>query len=174
MPTTTKTAPGIEAHHLAPAGVFPNSTLPLVIYRKTVRERDPGRIRSKLEANDWSGTWQDGLYDFHHFHSGSHEVLIVCAGWADLQVGGPDGPVLRISAGDAVMLPAGTAHCCVAASEDLMVVGAYPLGQEKWDVMRGSPVQTSRAEAAIANVPLPATDPIFGSGGPLLEYWGKV
>jgi uncharacterized protein YjlB len=58
-----------------------------------------------------------------------------------------------------VLLPAGTGHCCLQASVDFQVVGAYLEGQ-RWDIKRVA------ADAAtlerIAALPDPARDPVTG------------
>jgi uncharacterized protein YjlB len=45
--------------------------------------------RSPAE-HGWGGSWVDGVFDFHHFHSTSHEAHAVVAGAATLEdpVGG--------------------------------------------------------------------------------------
>jgi uncharacterized protein YjlB len=69
------------------------------------------------------------------------------------------------------VLPAGTGHKRQAASDDLLVIGAYPTGQEHYDLRRGDPEELEEAERNIAAVPLPATDPVDGAEGPLVESW---
>ena len=80
--------------------------------------------------------------------------------------------MLELAAGDAVVVPAGVAHCRRWASADLSVVGAYPHGQD-WDLCR---VDDLNARAAalprIPRVPLPAQDPVQGRDGPLAAAWG--
>jgi uncharacterized protein YjlB len=64
-----------------------------------------------------------------------------------------------------LVLPARTGHCNAGSSADLLVVGAYPKGM-RWDLHRGDPSERDEVLANIAAVPLPATDPVHGSGGP--------
>ena len=63
------------------------------------------------------------------------------------------------------------APCCnLEASADLLVVGAYPPGQQ-WDLRRGEPGDRPAVLANIEAVPLPGTDPMHGPGGPLVALW---
>ena len=169
------TAVTVKAHLLSADRGFPNNPkLPLLIYRQALRETGPqvaGQVERLFESNQWRGTWRNGVFSYHHFHSNAHEVLGVCAGRAEVQFGGPAGPQVDVAAGDVVVLPAGTGHKCLDGSPDFLVVGAYPAGQEDYDVLRGDPHEQTAAERRIASVPPPKTDPIYGTGGPLFEHW---
>ena len=79
-----------------------------------------------FEANGWSDSWRDGIYNYAHYHSGIHEVLGIARGTGRVQFGGPKGRTLILKAGDVAILPAGTGHQCLKASGDFLVVGAYP------------------------------------------------
>jgi uncharacterized protein YjlB len=158
-----------ETFHFADDGRIPNSPLPLLVYRKAV-PADPAAIERRFAAHGWSGGWRNGIYPFHHFHSTAHEVLGIARGAAEVRFGGPDGRTLRVEAGDVVMIPAGVAHRNVGDSGDLLVVGAYPGGAE-YDLKRGDPAEHDTAARNVARVPLPAQDPVYGSGGSLLRLW---
>ena len=151
-------------------GRIPNNPkLPLVIYRLALMRS--GDLASDFEKrfaeNGWRNTWRDGIFDYHHYHSNTHEVLGVAQGSARVCFGGESGEVLALSAGDVVILPAGTRHKCESASDDFLVVGAYPDGCD-YDACRGNPAGHDRAVARIAKVPLPKQDPVFGRGGVLV------
>ncbi len=79
---------------------------------------------------------------------------------------------LSFPTGDVLVLPAGTGHKRVGSSDDFLVVGAYPRGQEDYDLLRGDPAELEEAVANIERVELPATDPVGGEIGPLVELWG--
>jgi uncharacterized protein YjlB len=49
-------------------------------------------------------------------------------------------------------------------------VGAYPPGQS-WDMNYGKAGERPAAGQNIGQVPLPQTDPLFGSRGPLIDHW---
>lgn len=167
----------VSAFLLTADGEFPNHPrLPLLIYERVLTgagTKAAEEWERLFEANGWGGTWRNGVFSYHHYHSNAHEALGVGAGSARLQFGGPRGPILSVAAGDLAILPAGTAHKRVAASDDFLVVGAYPAGQEDYDVIRGGAEERPAAEARIAAVPLPAADPAYGTNGPLRSRWSQ-
>jgi uncharacterized protein YjlB len=158
--------------HFADDGRFPNSVLPVIIYRQAIAFADatPEAMEALFDGNGWPSQWRAGVYDYHHYHSTAHECLGVARGSANLRLGGPSGRSFRLEAGDVVLLPAGTAHRREAADDDFLVVGAYPPGQ-RWDILRGDPADRPEADQRITRVALPKTDPVGGQGGPALEKW---
>lgn len=164
--------PSVVSFRLGPSDGIPNnSRLPVLVYKSALGETRTGPVKERLEANGWTGTWNWRVYDFHHFHPASHEVLVCTTGWATLQIGGPDGRPIRIVPGDALVLPAGTGHCQREAGGGFEVCGAYPPGQRNPAIVRAGEMDAAAAERAIAATPLPRTDPISGVAGPLLEAW---
>jgi uncharacterized protein YjlB len=149
-------------------GAIPNSRLPLLVYRDAV-PRDPAAIERVFAANHWPPAWRDGVHPFHHFHSTAHEVLGVARGEASVLFGGPNGTVLRVQAGDVVVIPAGVAHCNQGQSDDLLIVGAYPDNGSRPGLRRGKPGEHGDAVRAIGSVPVPVADPV---GGGLPGLWG--
>ena len=151
---------------------FPNSRQPVIIYGQAIAPdaASAEAMEALFDGNGWPSAWRSGVYDYHHYHSTAHECLGVAQGSAQLQLGGPLGRAFYLSAGDVLVLPAGTTHQCISASEDFLVVGAYPPGQD-WDIMRGEAGERPAADESIAAVPLPQTDPVGGAGGPVLEKW---
>jgi uncharacterized protein YjlB len=69
-----------------------------------------------------------------------------------------------------VILPAGTGHCRIKASDDLLVVGAYPEGSD-YDEPKPEDVDPKQARADIAKVAVPLRDPVYGLEGPLPQIW---
>lgn len=134
----------------------------------------PDAMEALFRANGWGGTWIWSVFDYHHFHPDAHEALGCVAGWADLVLGGPSGEALRVTAGDVVILPAGTGHCLTASGDGFRVCGAYPPGQEGFSTVRADDAAPPDAKAldALRRVPLPESDPVFGPYGPLLDAWG--
>src|SRR3954447_10714449 len=116
---------GVDA---AGAGDVPPNTPspPVLLYRGgAAAPAGADAAREHFAANGWGGSWVGGVLDFHHFHSTSHEVLAVLAGTATVELGGPQGRAFDVSAGDVVVLPAGTGHRRASASGDFRVLGAY-------------------------------------------------
>ena len=112
-------------------GLIPNHPKwPLVIYKSAIRlpnSLDPAAVFEVLfESNGWGDSWRDGIYDYAHYHSCIHEVLGIARGSGKVQFGGPKGRTLFLKAGDVAVLPTGTGHQCLEASDDFLVIGAYP------------------------------------------------
>ncbi len=151
-----------------------NSRLPLMVYRAAVRldhGYDPAAVFEEIFArHGWRDSWRDGVYDFLHFHTATHEVLGIARGRVTVQFGGAQGRNLTLAAGDVVVLPAGTGHRRIRASRDLLVVGAYPAGGT-YDEPRPEETGPNEARASIAKVKLPRQDPLYGSDGALTELW---
>lgn len=158
---------GPETLLLPPGATMPNSRLPVLIYRRVLEGGARG-FDALFRANGWGGTWRDGVYDYDHFHSNAHEVLGVDSGWATIQLGGDVGQAIEVEAGDVLVLPAGTGHRRVSKSEDFLVSGAYPPGQERYDTCRS---RTPETELRISKVPMPASDPVAGKDGALMRLW---
>ena len=165
-------SPEILTHLFPDDGVIPNNpSLPLVLYRVAFEEPDAESISATFRSHRWDGCWVNGVFDWHHYHSNAHEVLGCFAGSATVRFGGPEGKEFTLSAGDAVVIPAGVAHCNVGQSEDFRVVGAYPEGQVN-DMCNGKPEERDEALANIRSTSLPAEDPVLGGEGELLGLWG--
>ncbi len=142
-----------------------NARLPVILYRNAL-DGEGSALAEAFELlfakHGWPPDWRDGIFDYHHYHSTAHEALGVFAGQATLELGGPGGKRVAVSAGDAVMLPAGTGHRAIEASDDFQVVGAYPEGQA-WDICRAAPDDAARAR--MEALPDPRRDPVTGGTG---------
>jgi uncharacterized protein YjlB len=165
-------------HRFEDDGKTPNNpNLPLMIYRGAVRRRrgiDPAATYEVLfAANGWKGSWRDGIYDFLHFHTRTHEVLGIARGQARVQFGGDRGRTISIKAGDVIILPAGTGHRRLSASDDLLVVGAYPSAGGRYDEPKPGDVDHGTAVRSIVKVGSPARDPVYGRNGPLKQAWKR-
>lgn len=153
-------------------GKIPNSKYPLILYRGAFQERgNKGALwlEKKFASNNWTNSWRNGIYSFHHYHSTSHEVLGVYAGQALVHLGGEDGEKVQIGAGDVIIIPAGVGHKNLE-SRGLGVVGAYPDGYT-WDLNRGLAGERPQADENIAALPLPTADPLLGPNDGLKNIW---
>ena len=156
-------------------GLVPNNILPFLVYRGAVKldsRRPEATIENLFEANSWGGTWRNGVYDYLHYHATVHEVLGVARGSARVRFGGDHGQELEIKAGDIAILPAGTGHQCISASDDFCIIGAYPPGS-KMVVTRATPENHARALKTIPEVALPPADPVTGKNGALMRLWSR-
>jgi uncharacterized protein YjlB len=73
-------------------GLIPNHPRwPFLIYKGAVQvsgSPDPAAIFEELfESNDWVDTWRDGIYDWVHYHSRTHEVLGIARGTGRVRFG---------------------------------------------------------------------------------------
>ena len=159
----------LETYHFSDDGRFPNSPLPLLVYRGALPV-SPGTMERAFRVNSWSNAWHNGIFGYHHFHSIAHEVLGIAAGEADIEFGGPRGQAVEIRAGDVVVIPAGVGHRNIGQTNDLLVVGAYPDGMD-YDTRLGDPDERDEVLQNIAAVAMPTCDPVFGPEGPLHRVW---
>lgn len=157
-------------------GLIPHPRWPLVIYRRAVdldERYDPAaEIEDLFEANGWSDTWRNGIYDYVHYHPQIHEVIGIARGKGRVRFGGKKGRIFTLKAGDVAVLPAGTGHQCLGADDDFLVIGAYPPTgtYDECTTVEDRP----RALKTIPKVSVPRKDPVYGIGGPLSKLWRKA
>jgi uncharacterized protein YjlB len=152
--------------HCGKTGDVPNSPLPALLFRSVLaasRRLKAEAFRKIFRQNGWVGIWTDTIYDYTHFHSNAHEVLGIAEGKVTLRIGGETGRLLKLEAGDMLVLPAGVGHRRVSHDERLRVVGAYPRGQAHFDMKRKG--------RRVPRVALPQTDPIEGENGAVPRIW---
>ncbi len=150
-----------------PGDRIPNHPhFPVLLYRGVeAAAAGASEVRRIFAKHGWGGSWVNGVFPFHHFHSTSHEVLAVVAGRATIELGGPQGRPFEVSVGDVIVLPAGTGHRRASSDGAFTVVGAYPAGQEDYDLLRADdPAEVQDARERIAGLGSPAQDPVGGDG----------
>lgn len=171
---------GYRAHHFADDGIVPNHPkLPAIVYDGAVTFNEPDdepageALDDLVQENGWFVSWTGSIYRRVHYHSNTHECLVVFNGVAKVELGGRRlGKVIEVKGGDAILIPAGVGHRRIESSKDFIVFGVYPIGKQydlcwDWERLR------ARSKARIRRVPLPADDPFFGKGGPMLKEWEK-
>ena len=153
-------------------GIVPNNALPVILYQKVTDAEDCSAwLEHRFRENLWLNNWRDIILPYDHFHSNTHEVLGLGRGSVSLKIGGTNGIILSLSAGDVVILPAGVGHYSVSEHTDYEFVGGYPNGAE-WDLKTGlEPGERAQILQSISTVEMPELDPIFGQEGLLFEKW---
>lgn len=160
-----------KTFYFADDGVIPNSRLPVIMYQSVTSDMvNADWFEKKFKQNNWTNNWRDIILTYDHFHSNTHEVLALAYGNVILQIGGSKGQVMELSAGTVLIIPAGVGHCAISTQTNYQMVGGYPDGNS-WDLLTGTADERKQALENIAKVPIPTTDPIFGSKGILLELW---
>lgn len=163
------------ARLFADDGLIPNNPrLPFLFYKGAVTA-EPGEaaaraIEELFTRNGWPAAWRNGVYPFAHYHATCHEALGIAAGHARVRFGGEQGLAVALAPGDIAVLPAGTGHQALEASDDLLVIGAYPEGAG-YDLRRGTAREHAGAAELIAKVPVPVLDPLLGRDGGVAVLW---
>src|SRR5215213_3915721 len=96
---------------------FPNSKFSVLIYKNAInlpRQKNKASeiVQAIFARNGWKNSWRNGIYDFHHYHSNTHECMAVTMGTATVMLGGVNGKKVELGQGDVIILPAGTGHKC--------------------------------------------------------------
>jgi len=163
----------IEQIILPDDGVFPNSPRPALLYKGVldISVIFPGtHVKRLFEHNGWSNSWDAGIFEYHHYHSTTHEVLGIYKGRTKLQLGGGKGPKIFIEKGDVLVIPAGVAHKNLGGENEVGVIGAYP-GGRAYDMNYGKPGERPGTDQIISKVPVPGKDPVYGSDEGLIKLW---
>lgn len=161
-------------HTIIPAcDYFPgNAELPLLIYKHSISQISGSaqNIQTLLQNNHWGSSWIDCIYDFHHYHSNTHETLVILSGTCMVQFGGDKGITYIVEPGDVVIIPAGVAHKSIEMRDEFQCIGAYPY-DIGYDMNYGTAKEYEKAVTSVPLVALPQKDPMFGEQGLLFEYW---
>ena len=165
----------ILQYFLKDDGQFPNSDLPVLLYKQAVRLPlvFKGRAIIKiLRRHHWTNSWRSGVYAYHHYHSNTHEVMAVIRGNTTLQLGGKRGVRVKIEEGDVILIPAGVAHKNLRGEKDAICIGGYPRGKD-YDMNYGKKEERPAADRQIEKVQMPALDPVTGKKDPMRMIWNK-
>lgn len=157
----------IREYYFKDDGIFPNSKLPVLHYLKVLHLPflfPASHVKHLFRKHGWSNNWRNGIYTYHHYHSVTHEAFGVIKGKTTLLLGGDHGEEVTIEAGDVIIIPAGVAHKNMGKQDDVICIGGYPGGRD-FDMNYGRPGERPRTDHNIKRLPIPATDPVYGSGG---------
>ena len=92
---------GPQLEYFGDDGQFPNSRLPLLIYKAAVADPSPEAMEELFRRNGWPPGWRATVFTYHHYHSTAHEVLGIAQGHGTLMLGGyPPGQHWDLLRGD--------------------------------------------------------------------------
>lgn len=161
----------IPAHKLIPNTSIQNK--PLLIYHSAFpSSTSASSIQSHLKSvGEVTPQWTYTMYSTTHFHSTTHELLVVSHGSAKLCFGGEEneGRVEpTVTKGDVMVVPAGVGHRLLEDLEGgFQMVGAYP-GKGDWDMCYGKQGEEEKVKG-IEKLGWFKRDPVYGEKGPVME-----
>jgi len=170
----------VSRHHIPAYKGLPNTSIqgkPLLIYHSAFPNASASEIESHLDSvGVVSPQWRFTMYSETHFHSTTHEVLVISSGSAQCCFGGEDNPARIepvLSKGDVVVVPAGVGHRLLEdrSGGSFQMVGSYPVGKH-WDMCYGRAGEESKVKA-IESLGWFNRDPIYGDEGPALDAGSK-
>jgi uncharacterized protein YjlB len=166
--------PLIREYYIKDNGQFPNSHLPVLLYKRILNLPTfcaTRYIKKLFKQNGWTNNWRNGIYKYHHYHSITHEAFAAVKGQTVLLLGGENGKQVKFEKGDVIIIPAGVAHKNLGREKDVICVGGYPEGKD-FDINIGEDGERPGTDQNISNVPIPSTDPVYGtSENGLLVAW---
>ncbi|MGN6640613.1 MAG: hypothetical protein ACTHJ8_17005 [Mucilaginibacter sp.] len=98
----------IKQIHLTDDGTFPNSPLPTLLYKGVldIPVLFPAtHVKDLFESHNWRNSWDAGIFEFHHYHSITHEVLDIYSGETTIQLGGEHGEKIKIQKATSWLYP---------------------------------------------------------------------
>ena len=143
-------------------GTFPNNEhYPTLIYKHAFHGSESEGRRLIVNKNEWTEPWVWGIFSYHHYHTKAWELLLCVCGSASIQLGGDDGPTVKIDKGDLVLIPPGVAHKQLEEGGGFSLLGSYPTFRfdGRIDTFRGKPTDEERKR--IQDCYVPKTDPMF-------------
>ena len=151
-----------EAYFFEDDGITPNSPYPVIVMPQVCKGEDLENIfPDTFKKNNWGNNWLDIILNKDHYHSTTHEVLGICKGEVNLKIGGEQGKIFHLVAGDAIIIPAGVGHFSIDTTADYLVAGGYPNGNN-WDMIYNEPEKYEAAKQSIGLLPMPALHPVSG------------
>ena len=165
-----------SSHQIPAFGHIPNTSIqkkPLIVYHSAFHlDTSASAVESHLTAvSVVDPQWRYTMYSTSHFHSTTHEVLVIVSGKATLCFGGESNPKRVepvVGKGDVIVVPAGVAHRLMDDMDgDFSMVGSYPKGKS-WDMSYGREGEDEKVRG-IEHLSWFSRDPIYGDEGPVLQ-----
>lgn len=163
----------VSKHHIPAFQGSPNTSIqnkPLMIYHNAFPSPSASQIESHLHSvGVVQPQWRYTMYSQSHFHSTTHEVLVIATGSAQCCFGGEENPGRVepvLNTGDVVIIPAGVAHRLLEDDGGFQMVGSYPVGKS-WDMCYGRAGEEDQVRG-IGQLGWFQKDPIYGDRGPSL------
>jgi uncharacterized protein YjlB len=121
----------VKSYQLPPTKLIPNSKFPLLHYKNLLKPNElvVERIHDRFAREGWETQWifRYGPTQSAHYHSQTHECMVVLTGEATIRFGTADigddmeanthgsakergGVIVKAKAGDAFLIPAGVSH----------------------------------------------------------------
>ncbi|RII08376.1 hypothetical protein CUC08_Gglean007786 [Alternaria sp. MG1] len=168
-----------EQYALSSSTHVPNNILPALIYRDVLPVPVNPELSKRLcERNGWEKRGEWGEITIPHFHPNTHECYAIIRGSSRLALGrskehdAMDGIEVNVRTGDVIVIPAGVSHRSIESEEGFRYIGVYPKAAPRWrnnHCEGDEPMDALCLE--VSNVPIPDSDPVFGTNGPLCQIW---
>ena len=180
MATVVTMVHDLSLFYLKETPEFQNRRLPAVLYFRAISLPAPLtrlQITDLFARNNWTNASDSGVFTYHQYHSTNHEVLGFYKGNAIIQLGGPDGERIAVTAGNFLIIPAGVAHNNLGKEKQVRCIRAYP-DRRDYDINKGNRGERPATDRTIAASPIPTKDPVhaaylLGKIG-ILEARGKI
>ena len=165
----------VTKHQIPAFKGIPNTSIqgkPLMIYHGAFASASASQIEAHLNSiAQVTPQWRYTMYSDTHFHSTTHEVLVISSGHAKCCFGHEDNPH-RVEAvldkGDVVVIPAGVGHRLIQDYGGFQMVGSYPSSSAGWDMCYGRVGEEDKVKA-ISDLTWFGRDPVYGDDGPSLH-----
>ncbi len=157
--------PLIKEFHIRANDQFPNSTLPVLLYKRVLKLPTlfaSSHIEKLFQANGWGNNRRSGISTRHHYHSNTHEAIACTKGSTMLLLGGENGKHIHFEKCDVIVIPAGVPHKNLGKENDVWCVSGYP-DNIAFDVNYGETGERPATDQNISNVEIPSTDPVYGT-----------
>ncbi|KPI43616.1 uncharacterized protein AB675_6840 [Cyphellophora attinorum] len=164
----------VSTHQIPAFKGLPNTSIsnkPLMIFHGAFPTASASQIEKHLtDTGVVTPQWRYTMYSDTHFHSTTHEVLVISSGSAKCCFGGEENsgrvePVLQ--KGDVVVIPAGVGHRLLEDHGAFQMIGSYPQ-RHSWDMCYGRKGEEKKVEG-IAKLAWFTRDPVYGDDGPTLH-----